>query len=270
MQARERQIAELQGALRAALSAGRLESATAAAVAAREATFALYGRHHPASASAINNEALVAKQRGDLARSLELYREALGLYERLVGTRHRSYAAACANLGLAHCAAAAAARGVDAMGHADAARGHLETALAVRSAELPAGDPLIAMTRYQLASALRLGKHHAEAEVLLTGALTELRALLGSEHPTTATALNNLGFLLKDMRQYERATEAYAEATRIRVAALGEAHHDTLVSMHNLAECRRAAGDEEGALTVQDRILAITQAAGAPESTERR
>jgi tetratricopeptide (TPR) repeat protein len=89
---REQAISLQQLALRDAIAAGRLEQAARLAADARAATEALYGRHHPASAAALNNEALVAKQRGDLEGALRLYSEALALYEKLVGARHRSVA----------------------------------------------------------------------------------------------------------------------------------------------------------------------------------
>ena len=46
------------------------------------------------------------------------------------------------------------------------------------------------------------------------------RASLG-EHPTTATALNNLGLVLMDWHGLEEAEQVYAEALRIDVAQIG-------------------------------------------------
>jgi tetratricopeptide (TPR) repeat protein len=257
MHEQEKNISVLQTALKEAISAGKLETAARLAADAKAATLALYGRNHPASAAAINNEALVAKQAGDLDRALELYGQALALYEKLVGKTHLSYAATLANIGLLHCELARGGKGVDALAQADTAKGYLEHALHIRAGELPADNPLLAVTRYQLASALRLGKRYGEAERLLVAAVADLRRTLGDRHPSTATALNNLGFLLKETGAFDRAEDAYAEAAATREAVLGENHADTITALHNLAECRRAGGNEAGALEVQDRILGL-------------
>lgn len=258
----EKQISLMQHALRDAITSGRLDTAAQLAADAKKATFELYGRNHPASASALNNEALVAKQRGDLEAALNLYNEALVLYEKLVGKKHKSYAATLSNIGLALCALAQSSTGVEALGHADSAKAYLEGALQIRESELPPGDSLLAVTRYQLASALRLGKHYTKAERLLQQAVSELRASVGTNHPFTATALNNLGFLLKEMKKYDGALAAYEEAVQIRASALGGAHHDTITALHNLSECKRAAGDEPGALAVQQSILLLMRVEG--------
>ena len=257
MQEKERHISVLQQALKESISAGKLQSAEQLAAEAKAATIDLYGPNHPASASALNNEALVAKQKGDLPKALELYEAARQAYEKLQMKTHLSYAATLANIGLLYCAMASGAKGVEALGHADAAKSYLEHALHVREGELPAGNPLLSVTKYQLATALRLGKRYSQAETLLRTAVDELRQSVGDKHPSTGTALNNLGFLLKEMKKYAEAEQAYGEAIRIRTTALGENHQDTITAMHNLAECRRAAGNEDGAIEVQIQILEL-------------
>ena len=74
---------------------------------------------------------------------------------------------------------------------------------------------------------------------------------------STATALNNLGFLLKETREFARADAAYVEALAVRRELLGAAHPDCIATQHNLAECRRAAGDEPGAVALQQEILRL-------------
>ena len=59
------------------------------------------------------------------------------------------------------------------------------------------------------------------------------------------------------MKDYKRADAAYVEALDIRKEILGGNHPDTITAMNNLAECKRAAGDENGALKIQGEILQI-------------
>lgn len=57
-----------------------------------------------------------------------------------------------------------------------------------------------------------------------------------------ATALNNLGYLLKEKGEYEAATAAYDEALALREKLLDKRHPDVIATMHNIAELRTAAG----------------------------
>ncbi len=130
--ATERDIADLQARTRDALAAGQLATALEAAEDALAASRAYYGAAHAAVAAALNNVALVRKSRGEVDAAIAAYEDALRMYETLAGRESPSAATASANLGLAHVAAAARARGVDKLGHVDAARELLQTALDVR------------------------------------------------------------------------------------------------------------------------------------------
>ena len=56
----------------------------------------------------------------------------------------------------------------------------------------------------------------------------------------TATARNNLALCLKAKGDYEEAETTYLQSIEVRAKALGPAHEDTVVAMHNLAELYRA------------------------------
>jgi tetratricopeptide (TPR) repeat protein len=116
---------------------------------------------------------------------------------------------------------------------------------------------MVGVSLYQLASAVRMQRRFAEAEALLLEAVALLRACGASARASTATALNNLGFLLKETREFARADAAYVEALAVRRELLGAAHPDSIATQHNLAECRRAAGDEPGAVALQQEILRL-------------
>ena len=220
----------------------------------------LLGKDHVAYAAALNNMAQVLRAAGRPADALPLAEDALRAYEKAAGKAHPSTAAARANLGLLRVALGTAAKGVARLDHATAAVALLEAALATRrESGTPGGKPDVGVgvALYQLASAAHLNKDSARAENLAMEAVSVLRAAAGEASPVTATALNNLGFLLKARGAFARALEAYTEALALRRTALGEKHADALVTAHNLAECRRAAGDEEGALAMQREILNI-------------
>lgn len=57
-----------------------------------------------------------------------------------------------------------------------------------------------------------------------------------------ATALNNLGFLLKEKGEFDAATAAYDESLALRESLLDKGHPDVIATMHNIAELRAAAG----------------------------
>ena len=53
--------------------------------------------------------------------------------------------------------------------------------------------------------------------------------------PDTASSLNNLALLYKDMGDYAKAEPLYKEALEIRQKVLGQEHPDTALSLNNLA-----------------------------------
>lgn len=68
------------------------------------------------------------------------------------------------------------------------------------------------------------------------------RRLLGEEHPDTATSMDNLGALLKSLREYEAAEKHHARAREIRKAVLGEHHPTYATSLNNLADLYLSTG----------------------------
>lgn len=75
--------------------------------------------------------------------------------------------------------------------------------------------------------------HYEEAESVLRRGVSVARASLG-DHPTTATALNNLGLVLMDWHGLDEAEQVYGEALRIATAQLGPRHNVTLIMASNL------------------------------------
>ena len=70
------------------------------------------------------------------------------------------------------------------------------------------------------------GKYQ-EAIPIAERAVEVAKRARGPEHPETADALNNLGFLYKKTGDYAKAEPLYQEALRIRQKVLGPEHPDT-------------------------------------------
>ena len=72
--------------------------------------------------------------------------------------------------------------------------------------------------------------------------------LLGPRHPDTATSINNLAKLHRDMGNHKSALPVYTRALEIREAVLGPRDPDTATSINNLAKLHREMGNHKGAL----------------------
>jgi tetratricopeptide (TPR) repeat protein len=261
----EKHISVLQQETREHLQCNDFGSALTSALACLETCDVHFGRSHAATACALNNVGQVHRQSGELAKALPYLEDAVEVYRGVCGAEHGSTGQALSNLGLLHAALAQRSKGVERMEHVEASQGLLERALECRRKAFGEGHPQVGIAMYQLATAARLQKKFSTAETLLQGAVGVLRAAEGPGGLATATALNNLGLLRKEMGQFPAAMEAYREALETRTQKLGQRHPDALTSLHNLAECTRASGDEEGALKMQRDILAIMERGKGPE-----
>jgi tetratricopeptide (TPR) repeat protein len=76
--------------------------------------------------------------------------------------------------------------------------------------------------------------------------LDGFRRLLGSEHPTTLSAMNNLALTLLALGDAAGAAALHRQVLDARRRLLGPEHPDTLGSMSNLAMTLRALGDAAG------------------------
>ncbi|MCB8979114.1 MAG: tetratricopeptide repeat protein [Ardenticatenaceae bacterium] len=90
-------------------------------------------------------------------------------------------------------------------------------------------------------------------------------SISGSEHPHTATSLNNLGFLLKAMGDLPAARPFFERALAIYEKALGPDHPDTALSLNNLGFLLKAMGDLPAARPFYEYALAIREKALGPD-----
>ena len=82
----------------------------------------------------------------------------------------------------------------------------------------------------------------------------------GEEHPATATALNNLGFLVQAIGEYPAAFPYMEQALAIR-KDLGEDDPDTALSFNNLGILLHAIGDFATASLTWKRVWQFARSA---------
>jgi tetratricopeptide (TPR) repeat protein len=81
----------------------------------------------------------------------------------------------------------------------------------------------------------------------------------GPEHPSTATALNNLAELYRKQGRYAKAEPLYKRSLAIVETTLGAAHPSTAALINNLAELYRVQGRYAKAEPLYKRSLAIRE-----------
>ncbi len=132
-------------------------------------------------------------------------------------------------------------------------------ALELREAELPAGDPEIAVSRSNLGLVVNSRGRHADAEVEFRKALALMEAALGPGHPAMGTFRNNLANSLSDQGKYAEAEQELRQALAVMEAALGPEHPDVALSLSNLAQVLGLEGKLAEAETLHRRALALRE-----------
>eukprot|EP00898_Chlorokybus_atmophyticus_P004753 jgi/Chlat1/5279/Chrsp35S05191 len=101
---------------------------------------------------------------------------------------------------------------------------------------------------------------YGKAEALHRRALAICEAQLGSDHPDTATSLNNLASVLRKLGKLDDAEALHRRALAIREAQLGSDHPKTATSLNNLATVLYQLGKLDDAEALHRRALAIWEA----------
>ena len=100
----------------------------------------------------------------------------------------------------------------------------------------------------------------AEAENLYCQVLALEEKLLGPDHPTVATCLNNLATLYHDTNRLKEAEPLAKRALAIHEASLGSEHPDVATDLNNLALLYQATNRLKEAEPLIQRALAIHEA----------
>ena len=143
---------------------------------------------------------------------------------------------------------------------ADDPRVHGELRLAVtharelvsRSDDIQAADLMTWLGRFDYVH----GAYNS-AESLWRREYESRRTILGLEHQSTLTSMNNLALTLGDQGDLEGARKIQEQVLEITRRVLGKEHPDTLTFMNNLALTLGAQGDLKGARKIQEQELEI-------------
>jgi tetratricopeptide (TPR) repeat protein len=100
---------------------------------------------------------------------------------------------------------------------------------------------------------------YEQAEPLYQRALAIYERTLGSDHPNTATNLNNLAILYRNLGNYEQAELLNQRALNINVKAYGPDHPNTVTNLNNLAVLCMSQGNYKQAELLYQRTLSIPE-----------
>jgi tetratricopeptide (TPR) repeat protein len=206
-------------------------------------------RYRPEDATVMNNLGLSLRQAGDYAGAEPLYRRALAIREKALGSEHPDVAQSLNNL----------AELLRAKGDCAGAEPLHRRALAIWEKVLGPEHPNVATSLNNLALLLKAKGDYAGAEPLHRRALAIFEKALGPEHPNVATGLNNLAGLLQAKADYAGAEPLFHRALAICEKALGPEHPSVAASLDNLAALLEARGDYAAAEPLYWRALAIDE-----------
>ncbi|PVF91068.1 hypothetical protein CPB86DRAFT_878704, partial [Serendipita vermifera] len=118
-------------------------------------------------------------------------------------------------------------------------------------------DSRVLSIRGRLGSALRECGEWKEAEKIQREVLELQREILGSKHPDTIIAMNDLANTLSDRGQLEEAERIQRELLDLLNEVLGPRHPDTITAMNNLAHTLGDRGQHEEAEQIQREVLKL-------------
>jgi len=247
----------------------------------------------PAAAHLLNQAAFYLDDRAQYLTAEPLYRRALTIYEKVLGTEHPNTATCMNNLaelyrvqgkyeeaeplcrrtlmirekvlGAEHPITAISLNNLAALyrveGKYEEAELLYRRALGIREKSLEADLPVTATSLSNLAELLGSQGKNEDAEPLYQRALGIREKVLGAEHPDVAQSLNNLASLMVNQGRYEDAEPLYRRALNIKEKVLGASHPSTATSLHNLALLMNNQGKYEEAEPLLRRSFAICEKA---------
>lgn len=197
-------------------------------------------------AQVLNNMALALIRSAEYRRAEESLRRALEIRRRHLG-EHMLVAQSLHNLTLIATDlgdyAAAAARGREAL--------DLKTRL------LPADDPSLARTYFELSFPVQKLGDYDEAERLISTALEIARNAWGGTHVDVLMMRGDLAYLRHLQGEREAAESSQREILELKRTHLGEDHREVAFSLHSLGRQLADRGDLEGAEEVFRRSLGL-------------
>ncbi len=240
---------------------GKLKEAEPLAMRALSICEQLFGDMHPDTAQSLHNLALLSRDLGKYAEAEPLFARTLSIREQLFGDMHLHTVESLDDLALL-----SRYRGKLKEAELLSTRALSISEQLFRKANPSTGASLhnlanlyIAASLHNLANLYRDQGKYAEAEPLLTRALSIHEQLLGDMHHSTATSLNHLATLYRDLGKYTEAESLYKRALSIREQLFGDMHLHTVESLNGLALLSRYQGKLKEAELLSTRALSIRE-----------
>jgi len=211
-----------------------------AAVAAKDRAEVLRAR-------SINRQGVALLNQGRPQEAEKPLRQALGIYQKVLGENHPDTAQGYNNI--AGC--------LQALGKSSEALPLYQKALGIYQKVLGENHPDTATSYNNVALCLDdLGKS-SEALPLFQKALGMSLKVLGQNHPRTAASYSSVAICLHALGKSSEALALFQKALAIRLKVLGQNHPDTALSYNNVASCLDALGKSSEALPPHRQALAI-------------
>ena len=203
----------------------------------------------------LNDLALLYDNQGRYDEAEPLYKRALAIREKALGTDHPDVARSLNDLGSLYYQQGR---------YVDAEPLH-KRSLAISEKALGRDHRDVATSLNDLATLYQEQGRYSDAEPLYKRALAIREKALGPDHPDVALSLNNLAFLYKTQGRYADAEPLYMRSLAVKQKALGPGHPEVALALHNLADLYSAQGRYAAAEPLLKQSLAISEQALGPE-----
>jgi tetratricopeptide (TPR) repeat protein len=126
-------------------------------------------------------------------------------------------------------------------------------------------ETLLGLRSWALSSLVELGDSPAQAVIVGEALTTDLKQVLGPEHPDTLRAQNDLATAYLDAGRASEAIPLYKQTLAAQERMLGPDHLETLASRHNLAEAYREADRAAEAIPLYEEARAAYERELGPD-----
>ncbi len=208
-----------------------------------------FGDESAELATALNEHALTIRALGRYSDAEPLYRHALEIGEKTIGTVHPDYAARLNNLALL----------LHDMRRDEEAEPLYRQALEIVEKTIGTEHPDYAVSLSNLGMLLHAMERYAEAEPLYQQALEIDAKTIGTIHPQYAKHLNNLAALLQAKGSNDEAEPLFRQVLEIDAKTIGTKHPSYAINLNNLAATLRAKGRTDEAELLLRQALEIDE-----------
>ncbi len=191
-----------------------------------------HGRSHPIVIQLLSLSATLAFRKGDYSLAEARYREAAALAELSLGARHPE------TLRFKAHALLALADG----GGSERSLPEFREQIALRTEVIGADHPDVLTMRSNYANALRAVGQEAAAEAEIEQVFRRRRATLGETHPDTLSAINMLGVIARQRKDFAKAEVLFRQASELYLKAKGPLHPEAVMMQANYLAAVRDLG----------------------------